>query len=208
MIKNFKKYVLAVPVILTMVFMATSVLADLPVGGPITFDSIDRIGWIILNFLIYLSGTVMFIAIILSGLLMIWSHGEEKSFEKGKQMLKTTIWGSAVIMGSSLIINILTSIFNGTFSLIPAENIIGILANFIIGLAGTVMITFVVISGIMMMTAGENPEKFKKARQMLVNTIWGSLVIMGAGVILNTVYAVITGEFFCRLSLLGICLWR
>ena len=123
-------------------------------------------------------------------------------------MLKTTIWGSAVIMGSSLIINILTSIFNGTFSLIPAENIIGILANFIIGLAGTVMITFVVISGIMMMTAGENPEKFKKARQMLVNTIWGSLVIMGAGVILNTVYAVITGEFFCRLSLLGICLWR
>ena len=92
--------------------------------------------------------------------------------------------------------------------LIPAENIIGILANFIIGLAGTVMITFVVISGIMMMTAGENPEKFKKARQMLVNTIWGSLVIMGAGVILNTVYAVITGEFFCRLSLLGICLWR
>mgnify|MGYP001616102221 FL=1 len=208
MIKNFKKYVLAVPVILTMVFMATSVLADLPVGGPITFDSIDRIGWIILNFLIYLSGTVMFIAIILSGLLMIWSHGEEKSFEKGKQMLKTTIWGSAVIMGSSLIINILTSILNGTFSLIPAENIIGILANFIIGLAGTVMITFVVISGIMMMTAGENPEKFKKARQMLVNTIWGSLVIMGAGVILNTVYAVITGEFFCRLSLLGICLWR
>ena len=208
MIKNFKKYVLAVPVILTMVFMATSVLADLPVGGHITFDSIDRIGWIILNFLIYLSGTVMFIAIILSGLLMIWSHGEEKSFEKGKQMLKTTIWGSAVIMGSSLIINILTSIFNGTFSLIPAENIIGILANFIIGLAGTVMITFVVISGIMMMTAGENPEKFKKARQMLVNTIWGSLVIMGAGVILNTVYAVITGEFFCRLSLLGICLWR
>ncbi len=209
MIKKFKKYILAIPAILTMVFVASSVLAALPVGNPITFDTVDNTVSIIFDFLMYLSGFAMVIAVVLSGLLMIWSRGEEASFKKGKDMLRTTIWGSAVILGSSLIINIVTSIVDGTFSFAPAEDIVATLANFIIGLSGVVMVVFVVISGIMMMTAGANDEKFKNARKMLTNTIWGSLVVMGVGVILNTIYSiVVTGAFFCRLSLLGICLWR
>ena len=194
-------------IVIALTAPAAKTSPSIPDGNPITFDGIYDILSGLANFLWIISGTVMVIAIILSGLLMIWSRGEEGIFKKGKEMLKTTIWGAFIIFGGGVIFKVIRSIFDGTFSLSPAQDIIVQLSNFIIGLAGVVMITFVVISGIMMSTAGQNQEKFKKARQMLTNVIWGSLVIMGSGVIINTVYAVVTRTFFCQVSVLGICLW-
>src|SRR3989344_4639508 len=276
-------------------------ISDIPEGSPITFQGIDDIIGYILDWLIRVSGTVMIIALVLTGILMLSSRGDPKRFEAGKQMLKTTIlgsavifgagfileliavvltggvnvqpvtdlvsyivdtlgnlliglsgaamvialvvngmqmitagqdqtkftkarqslanvlWGSAVILGAGLIINLLRAVFRPDgLSLAPVIDlfsyIVGAIGNFLIGLSTIVMVTFIVISGMMMATAGQDPVKFQKARKMLVNVIWGSLVIMGTGVILNTIYAVITGEFFCRLSIstpwIGVCLWQ
>ncbi|OGN28275.1 MAG: hypothetical protein A2941_01880 [Candidatus Yanofskybacteria bacterium RIFCSPLOWO2_01_FULL_49_17] len=276
-------------------------VSDIPKGNPITFQGIDDIIGFILDWLIRVSGTVMIIALVLTGILMLSSRGDPKRFEAGKQMLKTTIWGSAVIFGAGFILELIAVVFTGGVNVQPVTDlvsyivdtlgnlliglsgaamvialvvngmqmitagqdqtkftkarqslanvlwgsavilgagliinllravfrpdglslapvidlfsyIVGAIGNFLIGLSTIVMITFIVISGMMMATAGQDPAKFQKARKMLVNVIWGSLVIMGSGVILNTIYAVITGEFFCRLSIstpwIGVCLWQ
>jgi hypothetical protein len=87
------------------------------------------------------------------------------------------------------------------------DNIIGVLFNFLIGLAGILMITSIVLSGIMMTMAGSDPAKFKSAQAMLRTAVIGSAVILGTGVILNTIMAVVDRSFFCQLQIIGICLW-
>ncbi len=87
------------------------------------------------------------------------------------------------------------------------DSIIGVLFNFLIGLSGVVMITFIVLSGIMMAMAGSDPSKFKNAQAMLRSAIIGSAVILGTGVILNTLMAIINRSFFCQIQIIGICLW-
>jgi len=188
-------------------------LAELPRGNPITFAGVDNIFLTIEQFLFDLSSIIAVIALILSGITMIWSRGEEKSFEKGKQMLKTTIYGAFVVAATMLILQLITEVFTGGFTLAPITDLIGSvvisLGDFVIGLSTVVMVVFIVISGIMMATARDDQAKFKKARAMLVNVIWGSLVIMGSGVILNTILGIVDGSFFCNvmIPIVHICVW-
>ena len=83
----------------------------------------------------------------------------------------------------------------------------GVVANFIIGLSGVIMIGSIVVSGLMIMTSGNNPDQFKKGQTWLRHAIWGSVVVLAAGVIINTVAAVVDRTFFCQVSVVGICLW-
>ena len=83
-----------------------------------------------------------------------------------------------------------------------------LLLNFIIGLSMTLMIGFIVASGIMIMGSRDNPNKYGKALAMLRSAIIGSAVILGSGVIINTIWSVVTRDFFCQVSVLGICIFN
>lgn len=183
----------------------------IPAGNPITFVGIEGILNNISYFLGAISLTVLIIALILSGLLMVVSGGNPDRFKAGRAMLKTTIWGAIVIFGVDFIIVLLTSTFSGGINLSPIEDVITYvvlsIGNFLVGMSTVVMVVFIVISGVMMATAGDNQERFKSGRQMLRNVVLGSLVVLGAGVILNTIYAlVVTREFFCQFQIVGICI--
>lgn len=87
------------------------------------------------------------------------------------------------------------------------DQITGFLANFIIGLSALVMVGSIVLSGIMIMTSRDDPTQFKKGVTWLQHAVWGSAVVFAAGVIINTVAAVVDRTFFCQMSVVGICLW-
>ena len=57
----------------------------------------------------------------------------------------------------------------------------------ILNIATTVMIIFIIWSGFMFMTAGANPAKQQEAIKNFKTVLWGILVIFAAGVIISTV---------------------
>lgn len=87
------------------------------------------------------------------------------------------------------------------------DSIIRLLLDFIIGLSTVLMVMFIVISGIMTMTAGSDTTRFKNGLLRLKHAIIGAAVIIAAGVIINTVYALVDRSFFCQVSTLGICFY-
>lgn len=67
------------------------------------------------------------------------------------------------------------------------ESVIRVIYNFIIFFASFAAVATIIISGIMWLVAGDNPERVKRAKGFFWAGIIGSLIILGAGVIINTV---------------------
>lgn len=64
----------------------------------------------------------------------------------------------------------------------------------------------VVVSGIMYMRAGSDTTKITNAKTWFRNALIGALIVLGVGVIINTIANVVTREFFCRLIVFGQCI--
>ena len=65
--------------------------------------------------------------------------------------------------------------------------LITLIITWLLYFAGVLAFIFLVVSGIMYITAGGNPEQSKKAQQGLINAIIGIIIITLAFVILRTV---------------------
>ncbi len=92
-----------------------------------------------------------------------------------------------------------------TFSEI--DSLVRLVMDFMIGIGGVLMVIFIVISGIMTMSAGADSAKFKDGMLRLKHAAIGAGVVLAAGVIINTVYALVDRSFFCQLSVVGVCLF-
>lgn len=94
------------------------------------------------------------------------------------------------------------------FTLIEILAIINFIGSFFTRAGAILAIIAVIISGIMWMKAGEGEKGVEKAKAWLKNSLIGALIVFGAGVILNTISNIVTREFFCKLDILGICIWK
>lgn len=116
MIKNLKKYALAVPAVLVMVLMATSALAaNLPAGNAITLDDISGIAEVISRFMIVMSMVLAVIFIVLSGIMTMMAQADPGKFTSGLLRLKHAIYGVAVVLAAGVIINTVASIVDRSF---------------------------------------------------------------------------------------------
>ena len=115
MIKKFKKYFWAVPVILAMVLMASSALAQLPPGNPITIDDISGLVGTIARFMIAISMVVAVIFIVLSGIMTMMAQADPGKFANGLLRLKHAIIGAMVILATGVIINTVAAIVDRSF---------------------------------------------------------------------------------------------
>ncbi len=66
-------------------------------------------------------------------------------------------------------------------------NLVTLIITWLLYFAGVLAFIFLVVSGIMYITAGGNPEQSKKAQQGLINAIIGIIIVTLAFVILRTV---------------------
>lgn len=86
-------------------------------------------------------------------------------------------------------------------------DIITFIANFFVVIGPIFAVIAIIIYGIMYMKSGDDAEKVKKAHSYLKWGLFGALIILGVGVLINTVAAIVTREFFCNFSLGGICVF-
>lgn len=86
-------------------------------------------------------------------------------------------------------------------------SIIAIIGLFLTSIAVLFAIIAIIVSGIMYMRAGANTTKITEAQTWLKNALIGALIVLGVGMIINTIANIITREFFCRLIILGRCIF-
>lgn len=78
--------------------------------------------------------------------------------------------------------------------------IISTIGSFFTTIGVSLALIAVIVSGIMYMRAGSSPENVKKAQAWFKNALIGGLIILGVGVIINTLANVVSRQFFCTLQ--------
>ena len=88
------------------------------------------------------------------------------------------------------------------------DYLIARVATFVMVSSVLLAIIFIVRAGITWMSAGAETKKIDDAKAQLKSGIIGALIVLGVGVIINTLLAIVTREFFCQLfiPLTRICL--
>ncbi|PIR42102.1 MAG: hypothetical protein COV30_00150 [Candidatus Yanofskybacteria bacterium CG10_big_fil_rev_8_21_14_0_10_37_15] len=79
-------------------------------------------------------------------------------------------------------------------------------AQFILVISVVLAVIFIVRAGITWMSAGSDTKKVDNAKAQLRSAIIGAFVVLGVGVIINTIASIVTREFFCQLRVLGVCI--
>jgi len=78
------------------------------------------------------------------------------------------------------------------------EQLILRIVTFLVTFGIIVAVGFIIWGGIRWVAAMGNDDAVKKARQTVLNGIIGAAIILGVGVILRTLAALITRDFFFR----------
>jgi len=81
-------------------------------------------------------------------------------------------------------------------SLVEVEGIIERIAQFLIVVGVIIAVIFIILAGVKYMVAGSDEAGIKKAREMLKSGIIGAAIVLGVGVIIQTVASIVTRNFF------------
>ena len=76
------------------------------------------------------------------------------------------------------------------------SDLLHFIANWLIGIGVVGAVICFVLAGIMYFTAGFNAKGVEKGKELFKNAIWGTLIILAVGVIINTIAVIVKGEFF------------
>lgn len=76
------------------------------------------------------------------------------------------------------------------------QRIIETIARFLIVVGVIIAVIFIIWGGIMYMTAGDDEGKAGAAKTRIVNGVIGAAVVLGVGVILQTVAGLVSRTFF------------
>lgn len=76
------------------------------------------------------------------------------------------------------------------------EDIIGTIAEFLIIIGAVIAVIFIILAGVKYMYAGSDSTKVGEAQTMLKNGVIGAAIVLGVGVILETIAMLVTRDFF------------
>jgi hypothetical protein len=82
------------------------------------------------------------------------------------------------------------------------------IATFMVVTSVLLAVIYIVWGGITYMAAGAETTKVDEAKTRIKNGIIGAAVVLGVGVIINTIVGIVTRDFFCQFQLLGICILK
>lgn len=89
------------------------------------------------------------------------------------------------------------------------DNLIERVAQFLVVVSVLLAIIFIVWGGITYMAAGANATKVTEAQTRIKNGIIGAAVVLGVGVIIQTIAGIVTRDFFgCTFDIFGVCIIR
>ena len=88
------------------------------------------------------------------------------------------------------------------------DYLIARVATFVMVTSVLLAVIFIVRAGVTWMMAGADATKVGEAREQLKSGIIGALIVLGVGVIINTLLAVVTREFFCSFEISVLPIFR
>ena len=86
------------------------------------------------------------------------------------------------------------------------DDLIGRIAQFLVVISVLIAIIMIVWSGITYMAAGANATKVTEAQTRLKNAVIGAAIVLGVGVIIETIAGIVTRDFFCQFEMFGVCI--
>ncbi|OHB16957.1 MAG: hypothetical protein A2913_00820 [Parcubacteria group bacterium RIFCSPLOWO2_01_FULL_40_65] len=81
-------------------------------------------------------------------------------------------------------------------TLTEVENIVRRVAQFILIIGVIAALIYIVLGGIAWMRAGDDQTKIGEAKTKIWSGVWGALVVIAVGLILQTLAGVVTRVFF------------
>ncbi|OGN13978.1 MAG: hypothetical protein A3J47_04260 [Candidatus Yanofskybacteria bacterium RIFCSPHIGHO2_02_FULL_43_22] len=82
-------------------------------------------------------------------------------------------------------------------------------STFFISISAVLAVIFIIWAGVTYMYAGDDSTKITAAQGRLKSGIIGAAIILGVGVIIQTIASVVTLDFFCtvRIPIVGVCVY-
>jgi hypothetical protein len=153
---------------------------------------------IFMTFIKYVIGTYAVIMAIRAGISFMTSGGDEESTKKSRSGLIYSISGLLLIYVGDIFINkvfynVDKQVYSGVNGVHPMinvktgiEQIVGII-NFMMYFIGPAAFVMLIVAAIMYLSSGGEEETMKKAKNILIATIIGVVIIYGAFAIVSTV---------------------
>ena len=88
------------------------------------------------------------------------------------------------------------------------DSLIERIAQFLVVTSVLIAVIMIVWSGITYMSAGSDTTKVTEAQARLKNAVIVAAIVLGVGVIIQTIAGIVTRDFFCQFQLLGVCIIR
>ena len=145
----------------------------------------------------YFIGGVALLLGIIYGMSLIFSMGKEESITKNRKNFIWVFMGFVILMVAENIANIFNPEKATAKDLInfkAANDQLRSIANYVKWMFGSVIVLLSTVSGIRMITAGENEETITKEKRHLVYSGIGMLVVLLASSMVNTIYVVKSPE--------------
>lgn len=152
---------------------------------------------IVLNVIQIALGIVAYIAlffVIYGGFLFMTGGSNPSQVEKGKKTIFNAVIGLVVSIGAVAITNFVFGIVGDSATVGPSgvpelneQQIIQNIISIVLFAAGTVAVIMIVIAGLQYVTAAGDSGRITKAKNMLVYSIGGLLIVISAWAIINFV---------------------
>src|SRR3989344_2155617 len=81
------------------------------------------------------------------------------------------------------------------------DSLISQIAQFLLVVSVLIAVIMIVWSGITYMSAGADATKVTAAQGRLKSAVIGSAIVLGVGVIIQTIAGIVTRDFFCQVQL-------
>ncbi|OGN01900.1 MAG: hypothetical protein A3I26_02765 [Candidatus Yanofskybacteria bacterium RIFCSPLOWO2_02_FULL_43_10] len=88
------------------------------------------------------------------------------------------------------------------------DSLISQVAQFLLVVSVLIAVIMIVWSGITYMYAGADATKVTAAQGRFKSAVIGAAIVLGVGVIIQTIAGIVTRDFFCQFQLLGVCIIR
>ena len=144
----------------------------------------------IANYLKWLLGSIIILAMLLSSVRMITSGGDEEVLTKQKRNFTWSLIGMLVILLASNIVNALYVVNSPTQVAAASPDVaiveIASIVRLILVFTGPLAVLFTIYAGFMYLTALDNEERAKKGRTLIVTGIIGIIIIFASYTFVNT----------------------
>jgi len=182
-------------VALALLLFSSTVLAQGTVDfdPPITAKSLTEL---VQNFLTYLRGIIVLLAIVfivLGGIWYMTGTGEEKQVERAKMIVTAAVIGLAIALAAPALLDEILYIVNGTSGSSGLYEMVNRTLLFLLSVVGILAIVMLVVGGIYYMTSAGDEEWIEKGKKIVTYAVIGIAVALLGLAIVKAVAYIVTG---------------